>query len=57
MAGSDRRGRGPAQRDWVDVERSLDANGNAVLPGLLTGVQCEQLAAGYSQKRAIARRS
>jgi hypothetical protein len=50
MAGSDRRGRGPAQQDWVDVERSLDANGNAVLPGLLTGAQCEQLAAIYPRE-------
>ena len=33
-AWSDRRGRGPALQDWVGVERSLDANGNAVLPGL-----------------------
>jgi uncharacterized protein len=36
-------------RGWTDVERSLDASGNAVLPGLLSATQCRQLAALYSQ--------
>jgi hypothetical protein len=31
----------------TDIERALDANGNAVLPGLLAPAQCEQLAALY----------
>lgn len=33
--------------DWVGVGRSLDAHGNAVLPGLLTAKQCDDLAALY----------
>lgn len=39
-----------ASYDWADVERSLDARGNAVLPGLLTGAQCEVLAALYARE-------
>ncbi|TAN13524.1 MAG: proline hydroxylase [Burkholderiaceae bacterium] len=35
--------------DWVDLGRSLDAHGNAVLPGLLTAGQCDDLAALYSR--------
>jgi len=34
-------------RNWDAVERSLDAQGHAVLPGLLTPAQCEALAALY----------
>ncbi|CAM5208246.1 hypothetical protein CDEF62S_03391 [Castellaniella defragrans] len=40
----------PAAYDWVNVGRSLDARGNAVLPGLLSAKQCEGLAALYSQE-------
>jgi hypothetical protein len=43
-----RRGHEVDEQDWAGVERSLDANGNAVLPGLLTAAQCKQLAALYS---------
>ena len=32
---------------WADAEQSLDARGHAVLPGLLSGQQCEALAALY----------
>ena len=38
---------------WAAVERSLDAGGNAVLPGLLTGAQCRQLAAMYPLEDAF----
>ncbi len=31
--------------DWVGMERSLDAYGNAALPGLLTAEQCDAFAA------------
>ena len=37
-------------QDWAGVERSLDANGHAVLPELLTAAQCRQLATMYSQE-------
>jgi uncharacterized protein len=40
----------PTTYDWVSIERSLDSNGNAVLPGLLTVGQCDALASLYSQK-------
>ena len=33
--------------DWDGIERSLDAHGHAVLPGLLAAAQCEALAALY----------
>ena len=33
--------------DWVRIARSLDAHGNAVLPGLLTPEQCHELASLY----------
>ncbi|WP_321934633.1 2OG-Fe(II) oxygenase [Paraburkholderia sp. J8-2] len=33
--------------DWVEIERSLDAHGYAVLPRVLRPVQCTQLAALY----------
>jgi hypothetical protein len=36
--------------DWVSIERSLDAHGNAVLPGLLTAEQCDALAALYPRE-------
>src|SRR4051812_35671307 len=36
--------------DWVSTERSLDAHGHAVLPGLLTGAQCDDLAALYPEE-------
>ncbi|MFC4765437.1 2OG-Fe(II) oxygenase [Dyella koreensis] len=36
-----------AMQDWGDVEQSLDSNGSAVLPGLLSATQCAQLAALY----------
>ncbi|OWQ45504.1 proline hydroxylase [Roseateles noduli] len=35
---------------WADIERSLDACGNAVLPGLLTAAQCRQIADLYPQE-------
>ena len=52
MAGNsaDRPSPGAEQQDWEGVERSLDANGNAVLAELLTTAQCEQLAAMYPQE-------
>lgn len=34
-------------QDWAATERSLDSNGNSVLPGLLTPAQCEALIAMY----------
>lgn len=37
--------------DWRDIERSLDARGNAVLPGLLDAAQCAGIAALYAQER------
>lgn len=40
----------PGASDWVNVVRSLDAHGNAVLPGLLTAEQCKLLAALYPQE-------
>ncbi|CAM5788678.1 2OG-Fe(II) oxygenase [Ottowia pentelensis] len=33
--------------DWAGIGQSLDAHGNAVLPGLLTAGQCDELAALY----------
>ncbi|MGH8389938.1 MAG: 2OG-Fe(II) oxygenase [Pseudomonas sp.] len=36
--------------DWASIERSLDAHGNAVLPGLLTAGQCAALAELYPQE-------
>lgn len=39
-----------ASYDWADVERALDARGNAVLPGLLSAAQCEALAALYARE-------
>jgi uncharacterized protein len=40
----------PMRYDWVGVERSLDAHGNAVLAGLLTAEQCDALAALYPRE-------
>lgn len=34
-------------QNWPDIERSLDAQGHAVMPGLLTAAQCEALAGHY----------
>jgi hypothetical protein len=42
--------RGARMLDWARIEQSLDASGNAVLPGLLTRVQCGQLAALYPRE-------
>jgi hypothetical protein len=36
--------------DWAGIGRSLDADGNAVLPGLLDATQCKELAALYSEE-------
>ncbi|MFF7057819.1 2OG-Fe(II) oxygenase [Achromobacter spanius] len=35
--------------DWTAVTQSLDAHGNAILPGLLTPAQCTGLADAYSE--------
>ena len=35
--------------DWAEIERSLDAHGNAVLPRVLRPEQCEKLAALYAK--------
>ena len=43
-------GRDPQAHDWKDIERSLDAEGHAVLAGLLTVPQCEALAALYARE-------
>ena len=37
----------PEAYDWIGIGRSLDARGNAVLPGLLTAEKCDGLAALY----------
>lgn len=42
----------PDVYDWVGIGRLLDAHGNAVLPGLLTEEQCDDLAALYPQEEA-----
>jgi hypothetical protein len=38
-------------QDWPAIEKSLNSNGNALLPGLLTPAQCEQLIAMYPQNQ------
>jgi hypothetical protein len=43
----------PTTDDWGSVGRSLDAHGNAVLPGLLTAKQCGALAALYQRKEGF----
>ena len=35
--------------DWTAATQSLDAHGNAILPGLLTPAQCTDLADAYSE--------
>lgn len=35
--------------DWTAAMQSLDAHGNAILPGLLTPAQCTDLADAYSE--------
>ena len=40
-------------QDWASIERSLDEDGNAVLPGLLTPAQCLQLAALYPREEGF----
>ncbi|MGG6462094.1 2OG-Fe(II) oxygenase [Solilutibacter silvestris] len=37
-------------RDWTDIEDALDARGHAVLHGVLTESQCDELAALYPLK-------
>jgi hypothetical protein len=39
----------PLTYDWVGMERSLDAYGNAVLPGLLAAEQCDAFADLYGE--------
>lgn len=39
-----------ASFDWNNVVSTLDTNGNAVLPNLLTARQCDELAALYPQE-------
>lgn len=43
----------PEACDWVNVGRLLDSNGYAVLPGLLTAEQCDDLAALYPQEEGF----
>ncbi len=40
----------PETYDWMSIGRLLDAHGNAVLSGLLTAAQCDDLAALYPQE-------
>lgn len=40
----------PETYDWVSIGQSLDAHGNAVLSGLLTAGQCDDLAALYPRE-------
>lgn len=50
-AGQDRTGGLPADAcEGLDMARSLDARGNAVLPALLTPEQCDDLAALYPRQ-------
>lgn len=41
--------RAAARQPWPDIEQSLDADGNAVLRGLLTPAQCTQIADLYER--------
>ncbi|ABF12310.1 2OG-Fe(II) oxygenase [Cupriavidus metallidurans] len=41
----------PEAYDWMNIGISLDAYGNAVLPGLLTVEQCDGLAALYPNEK------
>jgi uncharacterized protein len=36
--------------DWAGIAQSLDAHGNAVLPGLLNAAQCEAVAGLYARE-------
>lgn len=36
--------------DWVGIAQSLDAHGNAILPGLLNAAQCEEIATLYADE-------
>lgn len=40
---------GAVSADWPGIEQALDAQGHAVLPGLLTAQQCGDIAALYPQ--------
>jgi uncharacterized protein len=40
---------GTASQDWEAATKSLDENGNALLPGLLTAAQCAELTAMYGE--------
>lgn len=40
----------PHGYEWPDIGRSLDAYGNAALPGLLTATQCDELASLYPRE-------
>jgi uncharacterized protein len=44
--------RDSAAVDWSGVEQSLDARGNAVLPGVLNAEQCGEIAALYPKETA-----
>jgi hypothetical protein len=37
----------PGRYDWFAIERALDRDGHAILPGLLSRPRCEALAGGY----------
>lgn len=39
--------------DWLAVERDLDAQGWAVLPGLIDAAQCDAIAALYAQEQGF----
>ncbi len=40
----------PETYDWASISQTLDAHGNAMLPGLLTTKQCDDLVALYPQE-------
>ena len=42
-----------ACHDWARAEQSLDSDGHAILPGLLTGQQCAQLALLYPREEGF----
>ncbi len=39
-----------SQLDWTAITAALDADGHAVLPGLLTAAECQALAALYAEE-------
>lgn len=39
-----------AARDWASVERDLDGQGSAMLPGLLSAAECDAIARLYDQE-------